>query len=129
MWPIEQPTATYTVDVNESLSVTFDVDFPVRPSAVHWLRDNRIGAETPLDELFGRDFTDAMITARGVGAASLRLTLDDDNRQALARAQSHSPSTPDLLREAAAAKLKEIQVQRLEAIEQVERFSDEGDAA
>jgi len=113
-WSIEQPKETYTVDIEDSVSVEFGKNFPVRPMGVNWV-DEGIGSETVLDRLFGKEFTKGMQLAREVGFISMQLVLSEENRAELAELQFHSPSTPTLLKEACAKKLGEYRAHQDES--------------
>lgn len=99
MWNEQQPTDTYTLDMNGVLSIELDRHFPIRPSAIVWEASHGIGTETVLEACFGPEVTEAMIAAwHREGAAIVDLSFSQQQRLAIAEAQLHSPSTPPLLK-------------------------------
>lgn len=99
-WGEQPPYDTYTIDVASAISVRLDKHLPVRPAQVTWDREAGVGSETVVDELFGRGMSDAMLTAATAGFCAIDLSLSPDNRQAIARLQIDSPSSPRSIKEA-----------------------------
>lgn len=107
VWPFEQPVETYTIDIDE-ISVEFCRHYLVRPKSVRQLHGHSIGNETVLDELFGTEFSEAMQSVRKTGFLVMQLSLAEHQRNQLTELQYHSPSTPSILREAAAKRMGTI---------------------
>src|SRR5690606_24305876 len=94
IWPSDQPDDIYTIDASPDVSVALDAHFPLRPSLVRWHRSDTIGSDTIIRNLFGEEARDAMLDAKKVGYAALRLVLSRREKLSLAELQLSSPSTP-----------------------------------
>lgn len=98
-WPDLQPRDTYTVALNDFVSLELDGHLPVRPSSVSLYDEADKASIESLANVFGEEFTRVLKSARFLGVATLgNFSLSDDQRHTIARLQQSSPSTPPILR-------------------------------
>ena len=96
-WPIAQPEDTYTLDPTDHLSMELDRHFPVRPVKLSLTETGDANSLAMVELLTGAPMAEAMRVAPLIGYSVLQVTLDENNRLAIARLQIESPSTPRLL--------------------------------
>lgn len=112
-WPDLQPRDTYTIALDNFVSLELDGHLPVRPSAVSLYDDADKTSKETLSATLGEEFTRLLESARFLGVSTLsNYALSEEQRRAIAVIQQNSPSTPPILRGLTLAMQKESETVR-----------------
>lgn len=98
-WASNQPKDTYTIDVAPNVSLELDRHFPVRLASIG-VQEPDGTCEEALIPYVGEELSAAIAAAPRIGISVMRLALSPQNRLHLAQLQTHSPSTPPVIRRA-----------------------------
>jgi hypothetical protein len=103
IWAEGQPTETYTVYVDGSLSIDFDAHLPVRPSQMRWL-SHVVGGELVQPAL-----ADKLLPNLALGMFATSVSLSPSLRLDLAHVQAENYKSPLLLRQVCRAMIHRAQ--------------------